>query len=498
VHLAAHDPQRHVLARIAVALYWFHPLAWLAARQATAAREQACDERVLALGTRPSAYARALLDLSEAIQSPLSAATLPIVQKSLLEARVMAILNGTIRPSSAPRGVTLIVGIAAITVGVAVATPGAARPGNDTRWVETSPSLATPALAVTHPEVLLSTTSLQRGNDRSRECWSGVGADSFSGSMSTTGRNLVLEQIGTLNDTHRVALFTADGVRLCMFGEDVGPADLDEPPSRWIRRGKRVIIESSRGATTQRLTIEGGNTQQALWQVNGVTRNVDRSAEEWRDRMLATLDAYWELTTLRGEQTTRRGQITSIRGEETSLRGEITSLRGEVTSMRGRITSIRGQETSMRGRITSILGHETSLRAQITSARGAITSINASRYAGADADRRIAEYERQIERIEREITDYNAAAKVAAIEKEIAAFDADRKIEEIEKQIDEFAVERKVAEIERRIADLKVDDKVREIERAIEALDIERRSAALEKRIEAERGRLKAAIAALR
>ena len=53
-HLAARDPQRHMVARTAVALYWFHPLAWLAARQATTAREQACDEAVLMLGTRPS------------------------------------------------------------------------------------------------------------------------------------------------------------------------------------------------------------------------------------------------------------------------------------------------------------------------------------------------------------------------------------------------------------------------------------------------------------
>ena len=54
VHLAGRDRLRHVAARLAVALYWFHPLAWIAARQAVVAREQACDEAVLALGTRPS------------------------------------------------------------------------------------------------------------------------------------------------------------------------------------------------------------------------------------------------------------------------------------------------------------------------------------------------------------------------------------------------------------------------------------------------------------
>jgi hypothetical protein len=39
-HLAVRDPLRHLTARLAVACYWFHPLAWLAAREATMARER--------------------------------------------------------------------------------------------------------------------------------------------------------------------------------------------------------------------------------------------------------------------------------------------------------------------------------------------------------------------------------------------------------------------------------------------------------------------------
>src|SRR5260370_6837174 len=60
-HLAGRDPLRHALARVAVALYWFHPLAWIAAARASAAREAACDEAVIATGVRPSTYARILL-----------------------------------------------------------------------------------------------------------------------------------------------------------------------------------------------------------------------------------------------------------------------------------------------------------------------------------------------------------------------------------------------------------------------------------------------------
>jgi beta-lactamase regulating signal transducer with metallopeptidase domain len=103
-HLAGHDPLRHVAARLAVALYWFHPLAWIAARRAAAAREQACDEAVLSLGTRPSDYARVLLDMAEGMQpgAPRLAA-LPMVHPSHLETRLMAILNDEVRAGRAIR-----------------------------------------------------------------------------------------------------------------------------------------------------------------------------------------------------------------------------------------------------------------------------------------------------------------------------------------------------------------------------------------------------------
>ena len=128
-HLAGHDPLRHVAARLAVALYWFHPLAWMAARQAAAAREQACDEAVLALGTRPSAYARVLLDLAESMQpSPAAFGALPMVQRSHLETRLMAILNDDVRAAGprqrAARGLVIpAIGVALCTLLLAAAQP---------------------------------------------------------------------------------------------------------------------------------------------------------------------------------------------------------------------------------------------------------------------------------------------------------------------------------------------------------------------------------------
>ena len=57
VHVRRRDALRQLLGRIVLALYWFHPLSWIASRLAAASREQACDEDVLAVGQRPSEYA---------------------------------------------------------------------------------------------------------------------------------------------------------------------------------------------------------------------------------------------------------------------------------------------------------------------------------------------------------------------------------------------------------------------------------------------------------
>ena len=63
-HVRRRDCLTHVLAQAACAFYWFNPLAWLAVKRARAERERACDDLVLACGTRGSEYADLLLEMA--------------------------------------------------------------------------------------------------------------------------------------------------------------------------------------------------------------------------------------------------------------------------------------------------------------------------------------------------------------------------------------------------------------------------------------------------
>ena len=58
------DCLTHLLAQAACALYWFNPLAWMAVKRVRTERERACDDLVLASGTRGSDYADQLLEMA--------------------------------------------------------------------------------------------------------------------------------------------------------------------------------------------------------------------------------------------------------------------------------------------------------------------------------------------------------------------------------------------------------------------------------------------------
>lgn len=97
-HVERRDCLTQMLAQIACAFYWFNPLVWYAAKRLRVEREQACDDRVLSIGTKPSDYAHHLLEIARSMQNSSvfewsKATTVAMARKSQLEGRLLAILS---------------------------------------------------------------------------------------------------------------------------------------------------------------------------------------------------------------------------------------------------------------------------------------------------------------------------------------------------------------------------------------------------------------------
>ncbi|MGH7140343.1 MAG: M56 family metallopeptidase, partial [Pirellulales bacterium] len=130
-HELAHVERRDVLwqlaARAAAAVYWFHPLAWLALRRMRQERERACDDRVLSLGVQAVDYAAGLAEFAAAIvgrPSPL-VGSLGMAEQLPLEDRVRSILNASLARQPVSRRVR---GILLATTACLVLVLGILRP----------------------------------------------------------------------------------------------------------------------------------------------------------------------------------------------------------------------------------------------------------------------------------------------------------------------------------------------------------------------------------
>ena len=115
-HIRRRDTMAQLLAHVACALYWFNPLAWLAAWRLRVEGERACDDLVLASGVRPSAYAGHLLDVVAGLSPARGTQScgLAMARKSSLEGRLLAVLSENLNR----RGISVV--LAAITLAATV------------------------------------------------------------------------------------------------------------------------------------------------------------------------------------------------------------------------------------------------------------------------------------------------------------------------------------------------------------------------------------------
>jgi beta-lactamase regulating signal transducer with metallopeptidase domain len=153
-HIKRLDAFTHLLADFAAGLYWWNPLVWLIARSMRAYRERACDDTVLASGTKASDYAHELLDIVSSLHQPELRSALAMARRSQLEGRILAVLNPGLRRGSVSRATAGLVGgltlavvlpLAAMRPAQQATTP--ATPSQRSSQTKPSPAPTAPAAA---------------------------------------------------------------------------------------------------------------------------------------------------------------------------------------------------------------------------------------------------------------------------------------------------------------------------------------------------------------
>lgn len=130
-HVARHDGVCLLLARIATAVFWFHPLVWQLARIARRECERCCDDLVLASGERATDYAAHLLAIVRSMSRPSRFPDVApaMAQRSNLEGRLASILHSDQRRDPVSRSrLVVTIGFAALLLGAATAVHVVAAP----------------------------------------------------------------------------------------------------------------------------------------------------------------------------------------------------------------------------------------------------------------------------------------------------------------------------------------------------------------------------------
>lgn len=114
-HVRRGDSVTRCLARAICALYWFHPLAWVARRKLVLEAERSCDDAVLRR-SEATAYADQLVGLAKRLPLAQRSPLLAMASRSDLSTRVGAVLDGRQRRGPAGAGVVVLAAAVAVAL----------------------------------------------------------------------------------------------------------------------------------------------------------------------------------------------------------------------------------------------------------------------------------------------------------------------------------------------------------------------------------------------
>src|SRR2546422_2099447 len=280
-HVKRHDFIIQLIARIACAVYWFHPLVWLAATRLREEHERACDDHVLRAGATPSEYATHLLEIARGLRAAraTSLATVAMARPAQLATRLIDVLDTRRCRDTLSARAALPAWLVAIAVVVplAAAAPRVAQPASLMSSLDTIPRLPSPAL--TSKRVAAPAVASRRpaaGIDTLRGC-------SSDGSRRSSHSHEGDGDVVTLSITVGRCAVSFDGDGKFSFNDDF--TDIAT-----LASGGRIVIEVDYGSHDRRLTIQrGGNGLDHVYKIDGDVRPFDDDARAWLKETLTFL-----------------------------------------------------------------------------------------------------------------------------------------------------------------------------------------------------------------
>ncbi len=127
-HIRRRDSLIRVLAELTCAGLWFQPLAWIVRRRIREEQELACDDAVLARGTKPSTYAGVLMDWQDRLNTEHDLVAVGISNGGSLRHRLRAILDPRRKRGPVPAVGASLVWLAGLGLAVSLGTLGFAAP----------------------------------------------------------------------------------------------------------------------------------------------------------------------------------------------------------------------------------------------------------------------------------------------------------------------------------------------------------------------------------
>lgn len=276
-HVKRHDFLIQLIARIACAVYWFHPLVWLAATRLREERERACDDQVLRAGATPSVYASHLLEIARSLRAAraTSLASVAMARPAQLATRLIDVLDtrrcrDTLSPRSA---LPAWLGAIAVVVPLAAVAPRVAEPANEVSRIDTlAPMtavwLAPPRAKKRTPAVTPSVAGrLDRPVALVRDTLEGCTGDTKHTGSSTTQEN------------DDLMIFTNSGgcsIRFAASRKFKFTPDFTDIAS--VSSGGYVTIDVDYGAHDRRVTIR---PNERIYKIDGEVRPYDAEAKAW-------------------------------------------------------------------------------------------------------------------------------------------------------------------------------------------------------------------------